>query len=124
MSIRFVVATFAMMGAMPALAAPAPDPLAELDAMSRASGEVAPGMALARRQIANGELLSALATLERVLTNHPESDEAMLLHASVTCRVDDRGGALIDFEQVDRDRIAPKQWADATAACTPPRASR
>ena len=123
MGIRIVtlslLAALALPGAAPA--AVPPDPLAELDTMSRASGEVAPGIALARRQIANGELLGALATLERVLTYHPTADEALLLHASVTCRVDDRGGALIEFEQLDRDSLAAKIWADATAPCTPPR---
>ena len=121
MAIRFAAVTLVLMMATPALAASPPDPLAELDAMSRASGEVAPGIALARRQIANGELLGALATLERVLTYHPTSDEALLLHASLTCRVDDRSGALIEFEQLDRDSVAAKSWADATAACNPPR---
>ncbi|HVR92174.1 MAG TPA: hypothetical protein VHG29_13925 [Novosphingobium sp.] len=100
-----------------AQAAAPPDPLAELDAMSRASATIAPGMALARGQIANGELLGALATLERVLTYHPESDEALLLHASLTCRVDDRGGALIEFEALDPDRVGDARWREATASC-------
>lgn len=121
MGIRFVAAALAVLTAAPVQAAPPPDPLAELDAMSRASGEVAPGIALARRQIANDELLGALATLERVLTYHPTSDEALLLHASLTCRVDDRGGALIEFEQLDRESLPARAWADATAPCTPQR---
>jgi hypothetical protein len=118
MGVRMGATLLAALLAVPALAAPPPDPLAELDSLSRASGEVATGLALARRQIAAGELLGALATLERVLTYHPESDEALLLHASVTCRVDDRGGALIEFETLARDRVSERTWDEATAPCT------
>ena len=118
MGIRIMAWALAATIAGPALAAAPPDPLAELDSLSRASDEVAPGVALARRQIAVGELLGALATLERVLTAHPESDEALLLHASLVCRVDDRSGAFIEFEQLTQDRVSERAWAEATAPCT------
>lgn len=93
------------------------DPAAELDSLSRASTDVAPGLALARKQIGGGDLLGAMATLERVLIGHPEADEALLLHASLLCRLDDRQGALIEFDEL-RGREFPDQiWAEATAPC-------
>jgi uncharacterized protein HemY len=93
------------------------DPAVELDSLSRASADVARGLALARKQIGRGDLLGAMATLERVLINHPEADEALLLHASLLCRLDDREGALIEFDEL-RGREFPDQiWAEATAPC-------
>ncbi len=93
------------------------DPIAELEAMSQASGALGSGMALARRQVAAGELAGALATLERVLIRHPESDAALLLHASLLCRLDDREGAMLELDAV-RDRTPDRQaWAEASAAC-------
>src|ERR1044072_3337022 len=62
---------------LPVVASPAlalADPVAELDALSRASTAAATGLALARKQAGGGDLLGAVATLERVLISHPESD--------------------------------------------------
>lgn len=121
MGYRSFAGLIALALAVPGLSAPAlaaPDPLMDLDALSRASDGLATGMALARRQIASGELLGALATLERVLTAHPEADQALLLYASVTCRVDDRSGALISFEQVSSDAVSSRAMNEATAPCT------
>ena len=53
----------------------------QLDALARATAQPTSGVALARKQIAAGDLLEALATLERVIINHPQSNEARLLHA-------------------------------------------
>lgn len=120
MNIRCFAMALVALAAAPALAAPTSDPLAELDTLSRASDQVASGIALARRQIAAGELLGALATLERVLTYHPESDEALLLHASVVCRVDDGAGARIEFENISQDRVTQAGWSEAIAPCGAP----
>ena len=89
-----VLATALSLAAVPAGA----ETVAGLDALSRATAQPAPGLALARRQAASGDLTDALATLERVVLNHPENHEAWLLHASLLCRLDDRRGALIEFE--------------------------
>ena len=99
-------------------AAPAgPGAVGELDALSRSTAGAAPGIALARQQIAGGDLLGALASLERVLTAHPESDMAVLLHASLLCRLDDRAGATIEFDDVRGRQIPEQLWNEATAAC-------
>ena len=102
-------------------ASPAPtqaDPVAELDALSRESLQVGPGVALARRQIGEGDLMAALATLERVLTNHADADNALLLHASLLCRLDDRDGARAELTALDRP-VQGRAWAEMTAACGP-----
>lgn len=101
-------------GASPAHAAS----LAELDAMSQASNSAPAGIALARRQIAAGNPVDALATVERVLLNDPESDEAALLHASLLCRLDDRKGSLIEFDRLRGHDIPAADWSEATAPCS------
>jgi Flp pilus assembly protein TadD len=93
------------------------DPAAELEAMSRQSAEVGPGLDLARRQVDNGDLTSAVATLERVLISHPEADAALLLHASLLCRLDDPAGARIEFDELRGHPIPDQDLAEATAAC-------
>lgn len=98
----------------PALA----DPVAELEALSRGTDTAASGLALARKQAAGGDLPGAMATLERVLINHPQVDEALLLHASLLCRLDDREGALIELDELRGEQFPDKIWTDATAPCT------
>ena len=71
---------------------------AELDTLVSASAQPASGIALARKQIRAGNMLDALATLERVMINNPRSSEARLLHASVLCRIDDRRGASVELD--------------------------
>jgi len=78
----------------------------QLDALSRATDSEASGMALARSQVREGALLDAMATLERVLMNFPENDEARALHAGLFCRIDDRKGALVEFDNL-RGREVP-----------------
>ncbi|MBK5265019.1 MAG: hypothetical protein JJE34_07290 [Alphaproteobacteria bacterium] len=108
-----IASTGMSVAALPALA----DTVAALDMLSRATDNAASGLALARKLIESGDLLGAMASLERVMINHPESNEALLLHASLLCRVDDRGGSLIEFDEL-RGRDFPDQvWADATAPC-------
>jgi uncharacterized protein HemY len=102
---------------MAAVPAPVPDTVAELDALSRSSAETAPGIAQARKAIAAGDFLGAMATLERVLINHPEADEALLLHASLVCRVDDKTGALVELDYLRGRNIPDQSWSEATAPC-------
>src|SRR5258708_17641152 len=102
--------------------APAParaDSLAELDALSQSTASVAPGLALARRQIGNGELLGALATLERLLMHRPDAGEALLLHASLLCRLDDRSGSVVEFDYLRGHGVPDQLWNEATAPCQP-----
>lgn len=94
------------------------DPVAELEALSRETGSPQSGLALARRQAAGGDLLGAVATLERVLITHPEAEEALLLHASLLCRLDDREGALIELDELRGRPFPDKLWTDATAPCS------
>ena len=119
MGIRFIRAPLLIIAASLSLAAaPAPaESAAELDALSRATAEVGPGIALAQKQIKEGDLTGALASLERVILNHPQSNEARLLHASLFCRLDDRSGALIEFDDLRGRDLPDRQWDDATAPC-------
>jgi hypothetical protein len=75
------------------------------------------GLALARSQIGESDLLGALATLERVLFNHPSSGASRLLYASVLCRLDDRRGAELEVELLKDEPIEPTAWLEVTAAC-------
>lgn len=105
------------------LAAPAAwaqaDPFAELEAQVDASANPGAGIALARRQIDAGELNGALGTLERVLMNDPRADAALLLHASLLCRVDDMPGAQAEIAEMRGVAISNQGWAEVTAACGP-----
>jgi hypothetical protein len=94
------------------------EPIAELEALSRGTATPAAGIALARKQINGSDLLGALATLERVLISHPEAEEALLLHASLLCRLDDREGAVIELDELRGRPFPDRLWNDATAPCS------
>ncbi|MDE8651346.1 hypothetical protein [Novosphingobium album (ex Liu et al. 2023)] len=101
-------------------AAPAETP-AQLDALSRAGESETAGLALARRQADAGDLLDALATLERVILNQPEhSYAARLYHAALLCRVDDRRGALIELDGLRGHDIDPGLRDEVQDACSGP----
>ncbi len=72
----------------------------QLDTLSRATDKPSTGIALARGQIDADELLEAMATLERVLMNDPENLAARALHAGLLCRIDDRRGAIMEFDSL------------------------
>ncbi|MDF7774699.1 hypothetical protein P1X14_05525 [Sphingomonas sp. AOB5] len=74
-------------------------------------------MALARRQIGDSDLIGAVATLERLLIDHPEADDALLLHASLLCRLDDKQGARAELAEMESVRVSEAGWAEVTAAC-------
>ena len=93
------------------------DEASELDALSRASDDTKGGLALAREQTAGGDLTGAMATVERLLINHPDSDEAQLLHASLLCRLDDRSGAQSEFSALRKRDFRGQAWKDANAPC-------
>ncbi|MEO7680825.1 MAG: hypothetical protein ABIS14_09060, partial [Sphingomonas sp.] len=72
MAIRHSVAALCLvLSASPVLAQL--DPLDELDSLSRASADPGAGLALARQQVARGDLIGAVATTERIIALHPES---------------------------------------------------
>jgi hypothetical protein len=89
----------------------------QLDARSRAVAEPRAGVDLARRQIRDGNLLGALATLEGVMLNHPQDAEARLFHAGLLCRLDDPQGSLVEFDDIQGENFPDALWAEATAAC-------
>ena len=95
--------------------------IAELEALTRVTAAPASAMDLARRQIVGGDLLGAMATLERILINHPELQEAQLLRAGLLCRLDDRAGSVIEFDQLRGRDIPDRIWSEATAPCNAPR---
>ncbi len=101
-----------------ASAAPVPaDPATALDGLSSASDKVDTGMAVAERLWRAGDSLAALAALERLLIVHPEAHGALLQHASQLCRLDDRDGAKVEFDMLDRSEFPGGVWASATAPC-------
>jgi hypothetical protein len=114
---------FFLLAASVALTAPAAsaqtDPFSELDRLVDASADSGSGIALARKQIGDGELTGALGTLERVLMNDPRADAALLLHASLLCRLDDRPGARAEIAEMGAVAISNQAWAEVTAACGP-----
>ncbi|MEO7247224.1 MAG: hypothetical protein ABIW31_02120 [Novosphingobium sp.] len=91
--------------------------ISELQALSRAGEQPASGIALAHKQAADGYLLDALSTLERVILNSPNGDEARLYHASLLCQLDDRQGAMVEFEALHGHNISAAAWSEATAPC-------
>ena len=96
------------------------DPIAELDALVDATSQPGSGMTLVRSQIAEGELSGAVATLERMLMNDPTADDALLLHASLLCRLDDSAGAETEIAEIN-DAVPDRGWSEVTAACGPMR---
>ncbi len=91
----------------------------ELDALSQATASERAGLALARRQVAEGDLPGALAALERVLMQRPQSKDALLLHASLLCRLDDRPGAAVEFDYLRKGKVPAKELNEALAPCDP-----
>jgi len=92
---------------------------ADLDALSDQTSEEASGLDLARQQAERGQLLEALATLERVLALFPKSREARFDHAMLLCRVGDPQGAEAEFARLDEDDYERGALAKARAGCRP-----
>lgn len=97
--------------------------LEPVERLARATETPSGGIALAREQTANGALLAALATLERVILTNPENAEARLLHAGLLCQLDDRAGSLVEFDALRGYTFAPSLWEEATAPCQVDKAS-
>ena len=89
----------------------------DLDRLVLASVKPADGLALARSQAGAGELLDALATLDRVLAVEPKHKQARLLHATLLCRIDDRDGAAVEFGRLRSKDYKKAEWNAALAPC-------
>lgn len=121
--ILILAASACFAAAAPAYAQAAPE--TEIDGLIDASKGVDSAMALARRQIGEGDMIAATATLERLLVDHPEVDDALLLHASLLCRLDDVPGARSELTAVKPGRGSTEAWGEVRAACGPiPQARR
>jgi hypothetical protein len=112
-----IVAAWIFAGTILSSAALAQPPAAELDQLVAPSQEVGSGLQLARRQMADTDLLGALGTLERVQVAHPEAVAPRLLYVSLLCRLDDRAGAEVELGQLAGQAIPDDGWAEVTAAC-------
>lgn len=105
--------------ANPALAQDSPG--ADIDATIDASQGPADAESFARRQIAQGDLLGAAATLERALFDRGASGtaNARALYITVLCKVDDHERALVEAGRFGDGRASDAAWAEAEAACGP-----
>lgn len=99
------------------LAPAAADTLEQLDRLTFASEDPEQGLALARSLAASGALVEALATLERTLAAKPKTKRALLLHASILCRLDDRTGGEVEFDKLKKGDFKKAEWAEARAPC-------
>lgn len=88
-----------------------------LEALIDPALQVDSGTALARRQIAEQDLLSAAATLERVLIFHENADAGRLLYASLLCRLDDPAGADVELGLLDGHPVPDDGWSELTSIC-------
>lgn len=93
------------------------DSAAAIDALIGESADAASGVALARRQAAAGDLLAALATVERLRLAYQDDEDMWLLHASLLCRLDDGAGARLELDQIGDRPVSDAAWAEVTAAC-------
>lgn len=108
-----------ILGAGPALAQD--DPAAELDALSRETATGAGGLVLARNLSGSGDLLGALAALERVLMIEPASRPALLLRAGLLCRIDDKAGGTAQLARLKKRDYPKQEWTEASEVCAKPK---
>ncbi len=90
---------------------------AALDHLIEASATPDAALALARNQIAVGELLGAAATLERVLIAQPGASDVRLAYAAVLCRLDDPQAAKLELAALTEAQGSTLAWDEARAAC-------
>lgn len=91
--------------------------LADLDVLSDQTVSEASGIALARQQTERGNLLEALATLDRVLALFPNSREARFNHAMLLCWVGDPQGAEVEFARLEENDYEPGVLQRARTDC-------
>ena len=91
----------------------------EIEALIVPIADTDAGMALARRQIGEADLLGAVGTLERAMFARPDAIALRLLYASLLCRLDDPAGASVELALLGRQDVTDESWAELTAACGP-----
>lgn len=96
--------------------------LEDLDRLSDLSATEQGGIAAARDLAGGGDLLEAIATLERVMAANPRSVDARILHAFYLCAIDDLQGARVELDVMEDDDIDPQALAEVRNRC--PGASR
>ncbi len=101
------------------IAAVRAETLPELDALAEVAVDEEKGIIFAREQAERGELLDAIATLERVLALHPKSDTARLHHAMYLCMIDDRMGGIVELGKLKAKTYPAEFWAEAMTICSP-----
>ncbi len=116
-AIRLIRAGLVCAGAALLTVPAAAQTLEELDTLVSASAKPKEGLALARTQAGAGVWLDALATLDRVLAAEPKHKQARLLRASILCRLDDLGGAKLEFARIKSGDYKKADWAAAIAPC-------
>jgi hypothetical protein len=118
---RSYLAGAAAIFALMALPSPghAQAPPLDANALITPSLKVDTGIALARRQIGDNDLLGAVGTLERVLIANDDALPARLLYASLLCRLDDRQGAEVEISMLPKKKVPDANWAEVTGACGP-----
>lgn len=89
----------------------------EIDALSDIATNEQAGITEASEQAAKGDLLEALATLERVLAVHPKSQGARLLHAVYLCDIDDKQGGIVALNQLKTKEIGEEALSAAYTRC-------
>jgi hypothetical protein len=94
-------------------------PADDAEVLADAALQIETGMSLARRQVAETDLLGAAGTLERVLFAHPEAPEPRLAYASLLCRLDDAEGAAVELQLVKPETLTDEAWREVTDACGP-----
>lgn len=127
MAVRTRLLCLFLAGACVAAAAPAQaqtDPLHDLDDLVDVSADPQSGLSLAHDQIGEGDVTAAIVTVERVLIGHPESDEALLLHVALLCRLDQRDDARLELDELARIRVAPDAEVSQACGTLPPTRGR
>ena len=99
------------------------DPVAELDSLSRDTATSAGGLALASNLSISGDLLGALSTLDRVLMLEPAAQPALLLRASLLCRIDDKAGGSAQLARLRKRDFAKEDWNQVSSQCAGPRSA-
>ncbi len=94
-------------------------PADDSEVLADAALQLETGMSLARRQIAETDLLGAAGMLERVLFVHPDAPEPRLAYASLLCRLDDTEGAAVELGLVKPEALTDEAWREVTEACGP-----
>lgn len=89
----------------------------EIDALSDIATDEQAGIKQASDQATRGEVLEALATLERVLATFPKSNGARVLHAVYLCDIDDKQGGVVELNQLKAKDIGEEALVAAYVRC-------